>query len=146
MSPTVLGSMPRRARPPSSGPAKASPDSLSRTRFQCGDSKLTAPASSGSVDLGRLFRLSGSRCESGADLEPGEPLQCHAGFVENSLHRLLVVPHVGLVVQHDVLVEPVDPPLDDLRERLLRLALLARGRLGDLALLGDHVSRDVVAG
>ena len=44
------------------------------------------------------------------------------------------------------LKKPLTPALDDLGERLLGLALLARGRLGDLALLGDDVGGDLVAG
>src|SRR3954447_6504224 len=76
---------------------------------------------------------------SGADLEAGEPGHAHAGRVEDRLDRLLVLGHRRLVEQRDVLEEAVKPTLDDLGQRTLRLALLACGGLGDLALLGDDV-------
>src|SRR3954452_24356820 len=105
--------------PSLSPPAKASPDSLSRTRFHW----LTIAVSPS------------AGIRSGSDLEPSEPLQGDAGVVDHLGDRLLVVAHVGLVDQHDVLEEPVDAALHDLGQRLLRLALLAGGRLGDAALV-----------
>src|SRR5215203_997852 len=68
---------------------------------------------------------------SGADAEAGEVLQRHTGLVQDLLDGLLVVLREGLVQQDVLLEEPVDATLDDLREGLLRLALLARGLLGD---------------
>src|SRR3954469_23568437 len=125
MPDTVPGSMPSL-----SPPANASPDSFSRTRFQL----LTVAASPSA----------GGR--SGADLEPRKPLERDPGLVDHLADRLLVVAHVGLVEQHDVLEEPVDPALDDLGQRLLGLALLAGGRLGDAALVLHRLGRDIVAG
>ena len=83
---------------------------------------------------------------SGADLEAGEPLHLDTGRVENGLDRLLGVGHRRLVEQDDVLEEAVEAPLGDLGDRLLGLALLAGGGLGDLALLLHDVGRDLVAG
>src|SRR5947209_14798245 len=142
---TVDGSMPRAAPP-----ANASPESFSSTRFHCG----------GVMSIGHLrgfgFWLLGSardrersersRRGSGAYFKTGEALERHAGLVEHRLHGLLVVADVGLVEQHPLLEEPGDAAFDDLRQRLLGLALLARGGLGDLALLRDNVRGDLVAG
>src|SRR3954452_3679195 len=112
---TVTGSMPS-----FSPPAKASPDSFSRTRFQV---------------IG-----------SGADLEAGETLQRHTGLVEHRLHRFLVVAHVRLVEEDDLLEEPRHAAFDDLRQRLLGLSFLAGRGLGDAPLVLDDIGRHVVAG
>src|SRR4051794_34245392 len=81
-----------------------------------------------------------------ADLEAGEPPDVDAGLVEDRLDRLLRVLHRRLVEQRDLLEVAVQPTLDDLGQRLLRLALLTGGGLGDLALLGHNVRGDLVAG
>src|SRR3712207_2037803 len=70
----------------------------------------------------------------------------HAGLGEDLPDRLLAVGDRRLVEERDLLEEAVEPALDDLRQRALGLALLARGRLGDLPLLGDDVLGDLVAG
>src|SRR5699024_3346551 len=51
-----------------------------------------------------------------------------------------------LLQQDNVLEVALQATLDDVRQSLLRLALLTSGGLGDLALLGDGLSRDVVGG
>ena len=83
---------------------------------------------------------------SGADLEAGEPLHGGAGRVEDGLDRLLRLGDRLLLEQHDLLVEPTEATLDDLRDRLLGLALLAGLLLGDRALGLDDVRGDLVAG
>src|SRR4029079_5464740 len=82
----------------------------------------------------------------GADLEPGELRDGGAGVVEHGLDRLLVLGDRRLLEEDDLLEEAVEPALGDLGDGLLRLALLAGGRLGDLALVLDHVGRHLVAG
>src|SRR3954467_1891705 len=120
---------------PSFPPPNTSPDSFSTTRWQAGANgqeagfgsvprvSVTIPASS---FVAVLFRSSWG---SGADLEAGEPLHGHTGLVEHGLHGLLALGHRRLLEQDDVLEEAFHPALDDLRQRLLRLALLAGGRL-----------------
>src|SRR4029077_15136447 len=81
-----------------------------------------------------------------ADLEANEPGDGHACLVEQRLDGLLVVGHRRLIEQHDVLVEPGHATLDDLGHRLLGLALVARGLLGDAALVGDDILGHIVAG
>src|ERR1700743_1414782 len=78
-------------------------------------------------------------------LEANETGHRHAGSVEQSLDRLLVVGHRRLLEQHGVLEEAVQPALHDLGQRLLGLALALGGLLGDAALTGHHVLGDVVA-
>src|SRR5699024_3572644 len=51
-----------------------------------------------------------------------------------------------LLQQDDVLEVALQAALDDVRQSLLRLALLTSGSLGDLALLGDGLGRDVIGG
>src|SRR5690606_11210202 len=79
-----------------------------------------------------------------ADLEADDALHGHPGLVHDLLHGLLVLLDDRLPEQRRLLEEPVDPALDDLGQGLLRLALLAGGGLGDLALLGDDVRGDLV--
>src|SRR5205085_12294052 len=87
------------------------------------------------------------RCASGlADLEAGEALDGEARLVEDLLHRALGLGDRRLLQQDEVLVVGVDPTLDDLGDRLLGLALLLRGLLGDATLGLDRLGRDLVAG
>src|SRR4051794_6673705 len=81
---------------------------------------------------------------SGADLETGEPLQGGAGLVHDGLDGLLALGDRRLLQQDDVLEEAVQATLGDLGYRLLGLALLAGGPLGDVALVGDDLGRDVL--
>src|SRR6187402_3463651 len=85
----------------------------------------------------RLLRL--------ADLEPDEPGHGDTGLVEQRLHGLLVVGHRRLIEQHDVLKETGHAALDDLGQRLLGLALVSSGLLGDAALVGDDILRHILA-
>src|SRR5215471_19084459 len=87
------------------------------------------------------IRASGSGL---ADLEAGEPLDVNTGRLEDLRDRLLVVLHERLLGEHDVLVEPADPALDDLRDRRLRLALVTGDLLEDAPLLLHHVSRNIL--
>src|SRR4051812_42870321 len=81
-----------------------------------------------------------------ADFETREALHGHASLVEDRLHGLLRVLHRRLVKQGHLLVVAVQTAVDDPRQRLLGLALLAGRGLGDLALLGHHVGGNLVAG
>ena len=120
--PTVTGSMPN-----GSPPANDSPDSFRSTLrppqgvrslveelWPCRCS-LRCGLSSGRPCSGRTARTS--------IFSPSEAL----GVVEQRLDGLLVVLDPGLLEQAEVLVEAVDPALDDLLERGLGLALLAGG-------------------
>src|SRR6476659_6802724 len=145
---------------PSLPPPNTSPDSLRTTRrYGCPSSwtpeAATSPVSaldpctitaSSSLDVWTSPRQSASPGSAAADLEPGEALHGHAGRVQDGLDVLLAVQHRRLLEQGDVLEEAVDPPLHDLGQRLLRLALLAGGGLGDPTLVLDHVGRDLVPG
>src|SRR3954464_14131105 len=81
-----------------------------------------------------------------ADLEPDEPGDVEARLVGDLLHGLLVVDHGGLLEQDVVLEEGVHPALDDLGQRLLGLALLLGGLLGNATLGVDDLGRHLVAG
>src|SRR3954454_983685 len=81
-----------------------------------------------------------------ADFETRDALHGHASLVEDRLHGLLRVLHRRLVKQGNLLVVAVQTAVDDPRQRLLGLALLACRGLGDLALLGHHVGGNLVAG
>src|SRR5690606_17767516 len=78
------------------------------------------------------------------DLEADKAAHGYARFVDNLLDCLLVVLDERLTEQRRVLEEAVEPALHDLGQCLLRLALLARGGLGDTALVLDDVGRHVV--
>src|ERR1700727_2007933 len=81
-----------------------------------------------------------------ADPEARERQHVHLAGREDRLDGLLRVLHARLLGEHDVLEEGVDPAVDDLRDRLLGLALLAGDLLGDPALLLDHVGGHLVTG
>ena len=78
--------------------------------------------------------------------EAREALQRDTGLVQDLLDGLLVVLGERLVEQDVLLEEAVDATLDDLRQGGLGLALLARGLLGDAALVLDGLGRDLLAG
>src|SRR4051794_16877285 len=160
------------ASTPTLPPPKVSPESLRRTRWYPLPSagwKAVGADSGGvvSVNASSLVRggLSdpaartngpapgGERGRSScavpsglADLEAGEPLHGQAGVVGNLLDRALRLGDRRLLEQDEVLVEGVDPTLDDLGDRLLGLALLLRGLLGDATLGLDGLRRDLLAG
>src|SRR5439155_8451153 len=85
-----------------------------------------------------------------ADLHLGEADD--GGLAERLLHRLLLVVDPRLLEQHAtrlaLLADPLEPALelalDDLGQRRLGLALVARGVLEDLTLLGDVGLRHLV--
>src|SRR3954454_16045876 len=79
---------------PTCPPPNISPPSFSRTRFQF----------VGAGSIGAVLP---------ADREADELVQGDPGLVKNRLDRLLVVTDVGLLEQDVVLVEGVDPALDD---------------------------------
>src|ERR1700742_3277733 len=84
---------------PTAPPPNISPPSLSSTRRNPGRPP------------GSILR---SVIRSGlADLEAGELLDRDARGVQQCLHGLLRLLDRRLLQQHDVLVEPVDPALDD---------------------------------
>src|SRR6185312_7765931 len=117
---------------PTPPPPNISPPSLSSTRLY----PERAP--------GSILR---SVIPSGlADLEAGEVLHGDARGVQQGLHGLLGLLDRRLLQQHDVLVEAVDPTLDDARQHLLGLALLAGRGLRDAPLVLQHVARYVLAG
>src|SRR6266702_5102941 len=147
-----------------SPPANAWPESFSTTRCQLG---CASPSAAAAVTPSRLVlpfctprtlpsSLVAAACPPGpglwlgsaglADLEPGK--RPHAGPVlgQQLLDRLLLIPDVRLLDQHDVLQECVHPALDDLRYGLLGLALVAGHLLGDPALVRHHVGRNLLAG
>src|SRR3954447_1954948 len=68
------------------------------------------------------------------------------GVAEHLLDALLVVLGVALLEQHALLVPAVQLAVDDLRQRLLRLAGVAGLRLEDLALGRHLLGRRLVAG
>src|SRR2546426_7559698 len=80
------------------------------------------------------------------NLEPNEPLHHDARLVEHLTHILLLVHHRRLFDEHEILEERADPTLDDLRNRRLGLALLARRLLGDAPLGLHDLGRHLVAG
>src|SRR3954454_3206848 len=84
-------------------------------------------------------------CLGLADLEAGEPLDGQSGLVDDLLDRLLRLGDRRLLEQHEVLEVGVDPTLDDLADRLLGLALLLGGLLGDATLGLDRLGRDLLA-
>src|SRR5918997_2157989 len=125
---------------PTDPPPNISPPSLSSTRRY---PALGPSESFRGVVIASPSSVAGSGL---ADLEAGELADGDTCLVEQRLHRLLRLVDRRLPQQHDVLEEAVDPALDDARQHLLGLALLASGGLGDAALVLQHLARDLVAG
>src|SRR5680860_742398 len=123
MRPTIASSMPK----PVVVSENASPESLSTTRW------YLLPV------MVRVLLL--------ADLEPDEPAD--GGVGAETLHELadrgLGLADEGLLDQDLVLVERVEPTLDDLRDRLVGLALVPRELLEHRPLVRDDVGGYVVA-
>src|SRR5581483_1812069 len=119
---TTTASMPE----PMEESANASPESFSSTLPH----RLSATAAS------LLF----------ADFEPHEPadLRLRAQPRQERSDDDLRVAHEALLDEDVVLVEAADPALDDLRDGLFGLALVAGQVLEDGPLLFDHVGRDVL--
>src|SRR5262245_12957794 len=122
-----------RPNPPCS--ANASPDSFNTTRRHFDGA---GPAPSCEALLTRAL----------ADLDLG--VADDRGTVEQLADRHLVVLGVGLLEEADLLEVAVEPALHDLRERLLRLALVPRDGLERgpllLHLVGRHLVPAQVAG
>src|ERR1044072_9337789 len=137
---------------PTSPPPNISPPSLSSTlrkpcpRFSIPSSLACDCAPPSTVCEGGAPPRSRSLRSGLADLEAGEPGDRHAGRVEHRLDGLLGVLHRSLLTEDGVLVEAVDPALDDLGQRLLGLALLAGGLLRDAPLGRDDLLGDLVPG
>src|SRR3954452_6600004 len=117
---------------PTAPPPNISPPSLSSTRLNPG--RVSGPILTSVIRSGL------------ADLEAGELLHGDARGIQKRLHGLLRLLDRGLLQQHHVLEEAVDPALHDARQHLLGLALFPRGGLGDAPLVLQHVARHVVAG
>src|SRR5215469_1741264 len=140
---TTSGEMPR-----GSVPANSPPDSFSTTRCQLGWSTPAGP-DSGIRPLLLGFRLwarllTPASASGLADLEPGEAGDGDAAARQDLLDRGLLVLHERLLGEHHVLEVGVQPALHDLRDGLLRLALVPGDLLRDPALLLHHVGRDVL--
>src|SRR5216683_4841606 len=147
--------------PSASSPENASPESFTTTRCQRGSARRPAGTGMGSratagapftaaAPLSCLalsctgpppwrFVIARSRgaLPSLAHLEAGEAAHGDPVLAEHLLDRLLRVLHEGLLDQDDVLEERVQPPLHDLRDGLLGLALAAGQLFRDAPLLLD---------
>src|SRR3954454_3789400 len=97
----------------------------------------TPPTGCGGRGLrcGRSDAAARRRSGGGADPEAGERDRLDPGLVQHGADGLLGLLGEGLVDQHLLLEEAVDPTLDDLRQGALGLALLDR-RLAGETLLG----------
>src|SRR5580693_5424063 len=159
--------------PTGSLPEKASPESFTTTRFQrrcafassgsgepstaaagpgpaAGSSRTAAPAWCVTLPSTRCSPsppiTSWLRPSSGlADLEPRERADGNPLIGEQLLDGLLGLPDERLLGEDHVLEERVEPAFDDLRDRLLRLALVPGDLLHDAPLVLDHVRGHVVA-
>src|SRR5690625_5219738 len=158
---------------PTAPPPKASPESLRRTRrpscffgrtgigdvmvwlmsilprWVLGDDTGAAPhrwcGAAGWWPRSRMAgELWGSRGWSAADAEADETGDGAAGLLHDLADRLLRVLREALVQQHVLLVEAVQPALDDLGQGLLGLALVLGGLLRDAALVLDDVGGHLV--
>src|SRR6516164_862311 len=151
---TTSGEMPR-----DSVPAKRAPESLTTTRPHgarhswLSGARWSAIADAGPVPgpasgpvPGLVSGLVLGLASGLADLEPGERPDGHAVGLEDLSDALLGLLHESLLHEHDILVEAAQPALDDPRDSLLRLALLARDLLRDPPLLLGDVGRHIVAG
>src|SRR5262249_32794428 len=129
---TTPASMPE----PVAASANTSPESFSTTRsyFDASPTRLLRSSS------GRRRRL------FGADLDPHEPpdRRLLAELAEQLADGGLGLADERLLEEHDALVEPVDPALDDLREGLLGLAFVAGQLLEHGPFLLDDVGRDII--
>src|SRR5688572_218928 len=99
-------------------------------------------ASPESLSTTRRYLLSPIRWSSVlADLDAGEAPDggVLAEVFEQLADRGLGLAHERLLEEHVLLVEAVEPPLDDLGNRVVRLALVAGELLEDGALLVDHI-------
>src|SRR5437588_3188045 len=108
----------------------------------------SANASPESFSSTRPHRLSATAALLLADFDPHEAGDLRLG-PEPRQQRPdgdLRVAHEALLDEDVVLVEPADAALDDLRDGLLRLALVAGEGLEDGPLRLDHVGGDLVAG
>src|SRR5947207_871764 len=118
--------------------ANTSPESFSTTRSYRDASPTRLPTLSLGGRARGLF---------GADLDPNEPAD--GGILAELAHQLadggLRVTDEWLLDEGRVLVEPVQPPLDDLRERLLGFPLVAGELLEHGPLLLDDVGGHIVA-
>src|SRR5437763_3445505 len=81
-----------------------------------------------------------------ADLEAGERPYRGALLAEHLLDRLLGLLDERLLDERDVLEERAQPALDNLGNRLLRLALIPGDLFGDAALVLHDVGRHLVTG
>src|ERR1700734_1160709 len=80
-----------------------------------------------------------------ADLEPRERADGNPLIGEQLLDGLLGIPDERLLGEDHVLEERVEPAFDDLRDRLLRLALVPGDLLHDAPLVLAHVRGHLVA-
>src|SRR5699024_5383346 len=80
-----------------------------------------------------------------ADAEADEAGDGAAGLLSDLADALLRILGEGLVQEAVLLEEAVEATLDDLGDRLLGLALVTSGLLGDATLVGDLVLGDLVA-
>ena len=118
----------RRSRPVVSVRQVVVPSRSGRASSSCGDQR-SAPAA------------------SGADLEADEPRDRRRRPRRAACHRRSCCPSTdGCSSSTTSLKKPLTRPSTIFGQRLLGLALLPGGRLGDPALVLDHVGRDVVAG
>src|SRR5579884_1626159 len=128
---------------PTDSSANASPESFSTTRPNRLWATPSPPVSSlPSAAARRTPRL------LLADLDPREAADGGATTErpEQLRDRRLRVTHERLLGQHVILVEALEPALDDHRDLVLGLALVARELLEDGALLVEGVGRDLVTG
>src|SRR5512144_2379026 len=142
----------RASMPSDSLPANASPETVSRTRRQRGGNGTgEAGHRASSVTVAASPFVEFPVCQSGlADLVAREPTnldlltQRRAGLVEEPANGLLGVLDERLLEQGELLVVAGDPALHDLRDRLLRLALLARDLLVDRPLRLQDLRRHLI--
>src|ERR1035438_2770813 len=156
--------------PSGSSPEKASPESFTTTRFQrrcafgpSGSGYAAASAVACPVPAARTaapascVALPSTGCSPSApltswlplasglaDLDPREREDGNPLIGEQLLEGLLRLPDEWLLGQHHVLEERVEAALDDLGDRLLRLALVPGDLLHDAALVLDHVRGHLV--